>query len=234
MCGRFTYWFKWRELQRLMNLLRWDQVELSPRYNVAPTQPAPVVRMEGAQRVGVLARWGLVPPWAPDESIASRLFNARGETIAEKPAFRSAYAARRCLVPIHGFYEWKVLADAKSKQPYWIARKDREVFTLAGVWDRWEKGPSPIESFTIITTTPNSLMSALHDRMPVIIDSCNFDAWLDPVNRDLAGLSAIIRPHQSSDFEAIPVGKQVGNPRIDSPDLIDPIQDFDARGGLLF
>lgn len=225
MCGRFTYLFKWKQLLKLLELTSWPEVELVPRFNVAPMQLAPVVRVDDAgERVGAMLRWGLVPSWADDPAIGGRLINARGETIAEKPAFRTAFAKRRCLVPISGFYEWKTSELPKAaKQPYWIGRADREPFMLAGVWERWRRDEEVIDSFTIITTTPNPLMSGLHDRMPVIIESANHGAWLDPSNTDPAGLAAMLRPAETVGFEAYPVSTRVNSPKIDDPSLIVPV-----------
>lgn len=233
MCGRFTNMFKWRELQVLMDLLDWTGVEIPPRYNLAPTQQAPVVRAtaDGA-RHGAMLRWGLVPAWADDLSIGSRMINARAETLAEKPAFRQAFAKRRCLVPVSGFYEWKAPAPGQKagpKQPYLIVRKDRQPFVLAGLWESCPKvenpagaGAGPLETFTLITTTPNSLLAQLHDRMPVILAREQFGAWLDPANHDTAGLAKMLVPAGVEAFEMYPVSRLVSNPRLEGPDLIRP------------
>ena len=244
MCGRFTNMFKWRELQVLMDLLDWTGVEIPPRYNLAPTQQAPVVRATGdGSRHGAMLRWGLVPSWADDLSIGSRMINARAETLAEKPAFRHAFARRRCLVPISGFYEWKAApaaASAKkpgSKQPYYIVRQDRRPFVLAGLWESCAKvenpaGPGPLETFTLITTTPNRLLSQLHDRMPVILSPEQFGAWLDPANHDTEGLARLLVPAPAEEFEMHPVPRLVSNPRLEGPDLIRPVAaDGAADGG---
>ncbi|MFM9994227.1 MAG: SOS response-associated peptidase [Phycisphaerales bacterium] len=222
MCGRYTCLFTWKQLQRLMRLTGLPEDELLPRFNVAPTQFAPAVRQSaGGARTGALLRWGLVPSWADDPSIGSRLINARGETVAEKPSFRSAFRARRCLIPVSGFYEWKAVEDQKAKRPFWIGRADREPFALAGLWERWTKGAEPVESFTIITTTPNALMAKLHDRMPVIVDPGDYDRWLDP-GADPSSLSALIRPNEPEEFEAYPIGTRVNSPKNDDPSLLDP------------
>ncbi len=224
MCGRFTYLYQWKQLQKLLLLTSWPDVELSPHFNVAPTQAAPVVRQiaEG-QRTGAMLHWGLIPSWADDPAIGGRLINARAETIAEKPAFRSAFTKRRCLAPVSGFYEWKKQELPKApKQPFYIARADREPLMLAGVWEHWERGGEAIDSFTIITTTPNAIMAELHDRMPVIVESEDVDRWLDPETTDAAAFTSILRPAADGVLEAIPVRTRVNTPKNDDPSLILP------------
>ena len=228
MCGRFTNMFKWRELQVLMDLLDWTGVEIPPRYNLAPTQQAPVVRATGdGSRHGAMLRWGLVPSWADDLSIGSRMINARAETLAEKPAFRHAFARRRCLVPISGFYEWKAApaaASAKkpgSKQPYYIVRQDRRPFVLAGLWESCAKvenpaGPGPLETFTLITTTPNRLLSQLHDRMPVILDPVDYRRWLDP-SLEPDAIRALLKPY-AGELRFHAIGKRITS-RTDNSDV---------------
>lgn len=225
MCGRFTYTFTWKQLHRLMELTDWPEVELAPRFNVAPSQAAPVIRQrEDGTRTGSMLRWGLIPSWADDAAIGNRLINARGETVAEKPAFRSAFAKRRCIVPISGFYEWKKIEGEKRKQPYWIGRKDREPIALAGLWERWSKGEEPIDSFTLITTEPNALMATLHDRMPVILDPGAFARWLDPAQTDVGALQSLIRPAPDEAFEVYPVSTQVNSPANDDPELVARVE----------
>ena len=155
---------------------------LLPRFNIAPTQDAPVVRMSGGSRRLDMLRWGLIPSWADDASSSARTINARSETAAEKPSFRDAFRERRCLVPADAFYEWKKVP--RGKQPYAIRRADDTPLAFAGLWESWRDPSRPaadaVESFTILTTTPNQRLAGLHDRMPVILSPGDFERWLDP------------------------------------------------------
>lgn len=240
MCGRFTNLYRWRDLVRLMRLAYPDE-ELTPQFNVAPTQPAPVIRIGDSgsgMPQGLLLKWGLVPSWATDPSVGVRSFNARCETVAEKPTFRSAFRQRRCLVPISGFYEWRVLSP-REKQPYWIGRRDREPFTLAGLWERWSGAPNsdsaaPLETFTILTTTPNTLMKPLHDRMPVILQAADRERWLAPGEIDAAHASRLFQPSDDAEFESYPVSKRVGDARAQGADLMEPVAERGPDEGLLF
>jgi putative SOS response-associated peptidase YedK len=228
MCGRFTYLFKWKQLQRLMGLVNWPELELSPRYNVAPTQAAPVVRQDSdGTRVGAMLKWGLIPSWADDPSIGNRLINARGETVAAKPAFRTAFARRRCLVPVSGFYEWKVLDGDRGKQPFLIGRADGELLVFAGLWEHWEREGRTIDSFTVITTTANRMMSSLHGRMPVILDPGDFDRWLDCGKEGSATALPVdlIKPYRDDGLEAVPVSTRINSPKNDDSTLIQRLDE---------
>jgi putative SOS response-associated peptidase YedK len=227
VCGRYTHLFTWKQLHRLLDLSHWPDVELTPRYNVAPTQAAPVVRLnERGERDGVMLRWGLIPSWAEDVSIASRLVNARGETAFDKPAFRKAMVERRCLVPISGFYEWQVIEGERFKRPHWIGRADREPLFLAGVWEQWKDRSRPesslVETFTILTTSPNALMMRLHDRMPVILNPEGRNIWLDPASPRSA-LEPLIRPESTNELIAYPVGRGVNSTARDDASLLEPV-----------
>lgn len=213
MCGRFTHLFTWSELHRLLGLTSMPEGELPPRYNVAPMQNAPVIRADGGSRSGALLRWGLVPSWADDPAIGNRLINARRETIVEKPAFRAAAASRRALVPVSGFYEWRT--DGKHKTPFWIGRADRAPFMLAALWERWAKSQPTLETFTLITTEPNSLMSAIHSRMPVVVEPHAWDLWLDPGVQVMP--REICEPREWAQFETRRISSRVNNPRNDDP-----------------
>lgn len=229
VCGRYTYLFTWKQLHALLSLVDWPAPELTPRFNVAPLQAAPVVRLNAhAQRVGVLLRWGLIPSWADDPAIASRLINARAETVFDKPAFRTSAAERRCLIPVSGFYEWQQLPALRLKQPYWIGREDRAPLCFAGLWDSWhsrtpssDHAPESVDTFTILTTTPNQLMRPLHDRMPVILPPDAWQAWLSP-STDRATLSAMMVPCPPDGLIAYPVSRDVGSPAKDTPALMEP------------
>jgi putative SOS response-associated peptidase YedK len=199
------------------------------RYNIAPTQLAPVVRrLESDARPQLeQLRWGLIPPWAKDGTVGNRMINARSETVAEKPSFRKPLASQRCLVPATGFYEWKKVASTDGgkpqKQPFYIHRIDEGVFAFAGLWERW-CGPSgeTVESYTILTTTPNELMEPLHNRMPVILEPGDYGLWLDPQMRDVERLTPLLTPAPEI-LTAYPVSRHVNNPRNDDPVCLAPV-----------
>jgi putative SOS response-associated peptidase YedK len=245
MCGRFTHLFTWKQLHRLLSLQGMESA-ISRRYNVAPTQVAPVVIGDAATGGNTLRQmqWGLIPSWATDRKIGSSLINARGETIATKPAFRFAFAHQRCIVPISGFYEWKPIAGSKIKQPLYITPTDPDdIWLLAGLWESWRTADHPpLETFTILTTAANQAMASIHDRMPVILDPDQAGMWLhhrpaaagadDPTRN----LSITQYPAERMLFTA--VSRQVNSPRHDSPECIRPdaplqraASDADPGGG---
>lgn len=224
MCGRYTLTSSGDELALLFDLS--EIPSLPPRYNMAPTQEAAVVRVTapGAPRHLDLLRWGLVPYWADDPKIGNRMINARSEGVADKPAYRSSFRKQRCLIPTDGFYEWK--KEGKLKQPYHIRRKDRRPFAFAGLWSRWrpkEGGAEPLDTFTILTTGSNELIRPLHDRMPVILDSASFDLWLDPAVDDRGRLLELLLPYDGSVMETVPVSRTVNSPAYDGPDCVAPL-----------
>lgn len=208
--------------------------DLMPRYNIAPTQDAPIIRLaEGgaARRIGLL-RWGLLPHWAKSPATAARMINARSETAADKPAFREAFRQRRCLVPADGFFEWK--KDERGKQPYLIGNRDETPFAMAGLWEWWPGSPEhedAIESFTILTTTPNDLVRPLHDRMPVILAPDDHERWLDPGLEDPEAIRALCRPHPAETMVARPVSRRVNSPANDDPGCIEPVEVVDDETG---
>jgi putative SOS response-associated peptidase YedK len=162
-----------------------------------------------------------VPSWAKEPAIGSRLINARAETVAEKPAFRAAFKARRCLIPTSGFYEWQA-TGGKQKQPYLIRMRDGRPFALAGLWERWQGGDGGlVETCAILTTTANEVVRPVHERMPVIVARADFVAWLDP-RTSAAELHALLRPYPAEAMEAVPVGRYVGNPRNEGPRCLAP------------
>jgi putative SOS response-associated peptidase YedK len=223
MCGRYTLTSSGEELALLFDIS--DLPMVLPRYNLAPTQEAAVVRMPapGEPRRLDLLKWGLIPYWAKEASIGNRMINARSESVAEKPAYRWSFKKKRCLIPADGFYEWK--KEGKLKQPYLIHRKDGKPFAFAGLWSSW-KSPDqekPVETFTILTTDANDLLRPLHDRMPVIVDPENFDLWLDPKMGDAAKLQPLLAPHAVDGFEAFPVSRAVNSPAHEAEDCIAPL-----------
>jgi len=223
MCGRFT---RKENMQHLAELLGLPiPPPLAPRYNIAPSQLVACVR--GNRETGnyefVELQWGLVPSWAKDPSIGHKLINARGETVAEKPSFRKAFKHQRCLVLADGFYEWK--REGKSKQPYYIRFKDHRLFAFAGLWERWEKQEPALESCSLITTGPNTLMEPIHHRMPVILPERSYASWLSPGLNNTVYLSGLLEPHDAEEMEAFPVSTMVNNPKIDSEECINAIQE---------
>ncbi len=193
MCGRYALSATAHELIEHFQLLACP--EYGARYNIAPQSEIPIIRYRpGDGRVGQLVRWGLIPSWAKDPSIGNKLNNARGETVAEKPSFRTSFARHRCLIPASGFYEWKAIAG--KKQPYYIHPVEHDgLFAFAGLMAAW-KSPDgqTIVSTCIITTTPNAVMEPIHERMPLILVPDQYDAWLDPANQDTEALKAMVVP----------------------------------------
>lgn len=226
MCGRYSLKADQRRVAEHFALA--TVPPLTPRYNIAPTQSAPIVRVDdsGQRRLDLL-RWGLVPSWAKDPAIGSRMINARVETVREKPAYRSLVGggraqARRCLVPADGFFEW-----AKSpggKQPYYFRLREQDLFAMAGLWDRWiDPQGRVIESFVVLTTAANELVRKCHDRMPVILRPDDYGLWLDPATSPDLASRAIAKPLPADDMETWPVGAMVNKPSCDNPDCLVPI-----------
>jgi putative SOS response-associated peptidase YedK len=210
-----------------MQLTTEPSTPLLPRFNIAPTQNAPIVRgLEGGGRELVPMRWGLVPSWAPDLALGSRMINARCETVASKPAFRAAFKARRCLVPISGFYEWEARGAGAPKQPWYIHMAHAPGFALAGLWERWSPREGPaVESFTIVTTSANELVAKFHERMPVILAQSDFARWIDIRERDAAKLQALLVPYSAAEMAAYRVSTLVNRATIDDPRCMAPLQD---------
>ncbi len=192
------------------------------RYNIAPTQRAPVIRQNAQNLVVNELRWGLVPEWSRDEAVGFSLINARSETLAEKPAFRTAFRSRRCLIVADGFYEWQVLG--RSKQPWRFARTDSDFLLFAGLWESWSSPDqaTPLESFTVITTVPNSVVAPIHDRMPACLDQQAAALWLEP-SSPLKLLQTLLRPSPDAGWSAYRVNPIVGQARIDDPRCIEAL-----------
>jgi len=195
----------------------------SPRYNIAPSQNVPVVRMAeaGGERECVLMRWGLVPSWAKEGSFNFSTINARAETMSEKPTFRNSFKRRRCLVPADGFYEWKATAE-KHKQPFVIRPVDGKSLAFAGLWDRWHSSAGEaLESMTIVTTAANDMMRPLHERMPVILPPEHYALWLDPACQKTALLSSLLMPCPNELLCLTPVSRYVSNARNEGPRCLE-------------
>ena len=221
MCGRFTQAAPGEVIAELFALP--EVPRLAPRYNIAPTQDVGAVRVEtDGRRQFVALHWGLIPSWAKDRTIGSRMINARSETVAEKPAFRAALRSRRCLIVADGFYEWQRLGG--RKQPYFMSLRGGGPFAFAGLWERWAgAGAEFVESCTILTTNANETVAPIHDRMPVILDPQDHAAWLDPGIKDAARLLPLLRPQPPGAIRAYPVGLLVNNPANDVPDCRAPL-----------
>lgn len=221
MCGRFTLTLDPGDLQEAYPGLVVPG-GLTPRYNIAPTQPVAVIPNIGEYRLDYYV-WGLIPSWAKDPEIGSRMINARSETLAEKPAFRNSYRRKRCLVLADGFYEWKQLEGGKAKQPVYIYMKSRQPFAFAGLWDLWHAPDgSEVRSCTIITTQPNELLQSIHNRMPVILPSQAQPVWLDPSEQSPDRLSKFLISYPSDEMMAHPVSRLVNSPQNDVAECIMP------------
>lgn len=222
MCGRFTLTIDPADLQDAFYWVDFGNADFSPRYNIAPTQGVPVVTNNGKNKLDFFT-WGLVPFWAKDPSIGSRMINARSETLADKPSFRAAYRRRRCLILADGFYEWQKVTGSKTKTPTYIRLKSGSPFAFAGLWEDWHSPDgSQILSATIITTQPNALVKPIHNRMPVILPESAYKMWLTPGDIPSQKLSPLLRPFDANLMEAYPVSRLVNNPRNDSPSCIQP------------
>lgn len=210
-----------------------DEPEWEPRYNIAPTQPAAILRQHPQEPVRKLSmmRWGLIPSWAKDPSTAASMINARSETASTKPAFSDALKHRRCLIPADGFYEWKRLGA--SRQPFCFEVNGGELFAFAGLWDRW-RDPSGnwLKTFSILTTTPNAVTSAVHDRMPVILNAEDYDLWLDPGMKNVAELSELLKPFAGHRMRCYPVSNRVNHVANDDEDCALPVEPREEHGGL--
>ena len=224
MCGRYTLF----KLEQLLHRFPW--IEHPPehavaRYNVAPTQPVPAISNAEPDRFAFF-HWGLIPAWAKDPSIGSRMINARVETLAEKPAFRTALRRRRCLVPADGFYEWRREPDGKTKTPMYIRLKSGEPFAFAGLWETWRPPDgSELPSCTFITGPPNELVAPIHDRMVVILRPEHYQSWLDPRERHPDELLPMLTPYPADEMEAVAVSRAVNSPKNDSAACVAPVAD---------
>lgn len=224
MCGRFTLTADTADLQAAFDWVDFGNAQLVPRYNIAPTQPIPVVTNSGKNRLDFFT-WGLVPFWAKDPSIASRMINARAETLAEKASFKNAFKRRRCLILGDGFYEWKQIPGEKIKQPIYIHLKKGKPFAFAGLWEEWNSSDgSQILSATIITTEPNDLITPIHNRMPVILPESKYGQWLQPGEADIQAIRTLLRPYDANQMETYPVSRLVNNPKNDNVNCINPLE----------
>ena len=219
MCGRFTiaagaeFIGKYFEIETGMP-------DITPTWNATPSSDLPVVHAQLGQRQCQLMHWGLIPSWLKTPDSKYKMINAKVETLGEKPAYRTAFKSRRCLIPASGFYEWH--QENGGKQPYYITHETDELMALAGLWEVW-KGENIIQSFSIITKDADETMARIHQRMPVVLPPASFDQWLDPNNKDTESLSTLML-NAAVPLKLYTVSKAVNNPRNDSPDLIKAIQ----------
>lgn len=221
MCGRFAQITPVGDLVNIFEVT--DSLPLQPRYNIAPTQDVAVVRAAGHQRQLALLRWGLVPRWAKDLSIGSKTFNARSETVHEKPSFKAAFKSRRCLVPASGFYEWDKLGS--SRQPYYVSRSDGRPLALAGLWEAWVDRLSGelLESCTILTTSANQTVGRIHDRMPVILEQDDCGLWLDHTVQRTEELTGLFRPAAEEILQMMPVSTYVNKAGHEGAECVAPV-----------
>lgn len=219
MCGRYTITVTMEELMVRYFANDSTIVHYAPKYNAAPMQQIPAVINTGSSnKLGEL-RWGLVPSWAKDDKIGSKMINARAESLLEKPSFKRLVSSRRCIIPSDGFYEWK--AQGSSKQPMRIVMRDEGIFSMAGLYDIWmDPEGNRLSTCTIITTTPNDLMAEIHNRMPVILKPEDETEWLDRGNQDTTSLIKLLKPYDQNQMRAYPVSTAVGNVRNDTEELI--------------
>jgi putative SOS response-associated peptidase YedK len=224
MCGRYRLSRRKQIVEEYFDAASGEE-DWTPRFNIAPTQSVPVIRQNLKEPVRELSsmRWGLIPTWAKDSSVAASLINARSETAATKPAFRDALKSRRCLIPADGFYEWS--GAGKAKQPYCFEVNDGELFAFAGIWDRW-KDPSGqwVKSCSILTTTPNAVTSAVHDRMPVILDPEGYDLWLDPGMTDVSAASELLKPYDARLMRCYPLSSRINSVAHDDEGCSAPVE----------
>jgi len=237
VCGRFTLATPAETIAEDFGLAAPEDVpELAPRYNIAPTEPVAAIRAVAAgaegeagappRRVLERRRWGLVPHWAKEVG-GPPLFNARAETLAQRPAFRDAFRRHRCLIPADGFFEWRAVSG--RRQPFHLRRADGAPFAMAGLYAHWRpEAGDPVDSCTIVTTAANRLVATLHDRMPVILPPDAWEAWLDPASRDVKALAALLRPADDAGWVAYPVDPRVNRARNDDPSNVEPLFDEDA------
>ena len=230
MCGRFTL----ASDAEALNQTFFDfagPMDLSPRYNISPTQDVAVIANTStdtgeSRKTGQVEffHWGLIPSWAKDPKIGNRMINARSETLSEKPSFRNAYKRRRCLILADGYYEWKQIPGDRSKQPVYIRLKSQKPFALAGLWEVWQTDgmDEPLRSCTIITCPPNVMLEEIHHRMPVILPQDAYTEWLAPNQQSAEILQPLLVPYLDEEMEAYPVSRFVNRPTNDSPECITP------------
>jgi putative SOS response-associated peptidase YedK len=220
MCGRFVLTANPEVIQTAFDLTTMPPI-MSPRFNVAPTQPVAVISNENPHEL-TFYKWGLIPSWSKDASIGSKMINARSESAAEKPSFRSAFKRRRCIIPADGFYEWR--QHGGEKTPMFIHMKGQKVFGIAGLWEVWHSPDGgEIRTCSILTTDANDFMQTIHNRMPVILHKEDYNLWLSPDEEPTPVLQELMKPYSGDELTAYAVSKMVNKPGNDTPDLIQPV-----------
>lgn len=232
MCGRYKLSRRKQIIEEHFDSVSGEE-DWIPKYNVAPTQPVPVIRQNPKEPIRELSlmRWGLIPSWSKNPSAAASMINARAETAATRPAFRDAMKSRRCLIPADGFYEWS--RTGKTKQPYCFEVNEGKLFAFAGLWERW-KDPSGnwIKSCSILTTTPNAVTSSVHDRMPVILDPDSYDLWLDPGMNDVSAASDLLKPCDARLMRCFPVSTRINSVANDDEECSRRVEIAEAQNRL--
>lgn len=219
MCGRFQLSVKGRHISERFNVEVFDEF-YKPNYNCAPSQKLPVITNQEPDKLSFF-KWGLIPFWSKDPKIGYKLINTRSESITEKPSFKNAFKKRRCLIPANGFYEWR---KDENKTPFRIFLKSEEIFSMAGIWETWKDGEGrPVHTFSIITTSPNSLMEKIHNRMPVILSPDSEKIWLH--SKDESELQNLLRPFDENEMATYPVSKKVNSPANNDNSIILPVEE---------
>jgi putative SOS response-associated peptidase YedK len=232
MCGRYRLSRRKQLVEEYFDTES-DEPDWTPRYNIAPSQPVPVIRQNPKEprRELSLMRWGLIPSWAKDASVAARMINSRSETARTKPAFRDPLANRRCLIPADGFYEW--VRTGKVRQPYCFEVNDGELFAFAGIWDRWtDLNRNTVETCSILTTSPNAVTSAVHDRMPVILDPDSYDIWLDPGMTYVTTASELLKPYDARLMRCYPISTRINHVDNDDEECSAPVELVESQKSL--
>jgi len=226
MCGRYGRFSRKERIEEILERSIEGAEALAPRYNVCPGLPDWIIRQPaaGASLRFEQFQWGLLPWWTKDPASAKRPINARAESVAERPMFRDLLRARRCVVPIDGYYEWRTTSSGKA--PFWFHLRSGEPWFLAGLWDRWHKGkPDELASYILMTTKPNELAAKVHDRMPVLLRARDVPRWLDPANTDLKQFADLLSPYPADEMDAHPVSRRVSDPASEGPALIEPVSE---------
>lgn len=229
MCGRYTLTKTGKTIQSHFAFMDLE-VPHKERYNIAPTQTAPVVILQKGQRESHLMRWGLIPSWAKDEKFGARMINARAETIQEKPSFKNSFKAKRCLVPADGFIEWKNTEG--GKQPHYITLRNKELFAFAGIWSEWKNNEIVSRTFSIITTHCNSLVEPIHHRMPVILSTENYSAWLN-TSSEANILQSLLTPFSADSMERVAISREINSAKNDRAECLLP-EESNCFNNLLF
>ena len=220
MCGRFSLHTPESQIREAFNLEQIEPLGLNPRFNIAPSQDIPIVRDTDTGPEMTLARWGLVPSWSKESKSKYSTINARIESVADKPTYRTPFKRRRCLIPADGFYEWQQVAG--NKVPHHIRMKDGKVFAFAGLWDHWEGEGKTLDSCTIIVMPSNEVMRPIHERMPAIIAPAHYDLWLDSRITDKQEIMQYLTSAPSSQLTAYPVSTWVNSPKNNDERCIQP------------